>query len=41
MPYLILGASINGDSRAYVKLDIVKHEVVDEVIGGVPVAVAY
>ena len=39
--FLVLGASINGDHRAYGKLDIVRHEVVDEVIGGVPVAVAY
>ncbi len=41
MPYKVLGVSIKGDPRAYVKLDIVKHEVVDEFIGGVPVAVAY
>jgi len=40
-PFQILGVSINGDSRAYGKLDIVRHEVVDEVVGGVPVAVAY
>jgi hypothetical protein len=39
--FLVLGASINGDARAYGKLDIVRHEVVDEFIGGVPVAVAY
>jgi hypothetical protein len=39
--FLALGASINGDARAYGKLDIVRHEVVDEFIGGVPVAVAY
>jgi hypothetical protein len=39
--FLVIGASINGDIRAYGKFDIVQNEVVDEYIGGVPVAVAY
>jgi hypothetical protein len=40
-PFLVIGTAINGDARAYGKLDISAHEVVDEIVGGAPVAVAY
>lgn len=39
--FLVLGTSINGDTRAYGRFDIVSSEVVDDYIGGVPLAVAY
>ncbi len=39
--FLVIGASISGDIRAYGKFDIIQNEVVDEYIGGTPVAVAY
>ena len=39
--FLVIGASINGDIRAYGKFDVIQNEVVDEFIGGTPVAVAY
>jgi hypothetical protein len=39
--FLVIGAAISGDIRAYAKFDIIQNEVVDEYIGGVPVAVAY
>jgi len=40
-PFLVIGAAIDGDIRAYGKLDLTVNEVVDEYIGGAPVAVAY
>jgi hypothetical protein len=40
-PFLVIGAAIEGDIRAYGKLDLTVNEVVDEFIGGAPVAVAY
>jgi hypothetical protein len=39
--FLVIGTSINGDTRAYGRFDIVSSEVVDDYIGGVPLAVAY
>lgn len=39
--FLVIGASINGDARAYGKLDLMRNEVVDDYIGGAAVAVAY
>ena len=39
--FLVIGTSINGDTRAYGRLDIVQSEIVDDYIGGVPLAVAY
>jgi hypothetical protein len=39
--FLVIGVSIKGDIRAYGKYDIIQNEVVDEYIGGTPVAVAY
>ena len=40
-PFLVIGVSINKDDRAYGKMDLIKNEIVDEYIGGAPVAVAY
>ena len=40
-PFLVIGVAIDGDIRAYGKLDLTVNEVVDEYIGGAPVAVAY
>ena len=37
----VIGVVINGDVRAYGKFDIIQNEVVDDNIGGTPVAVAY
>jgi hypothetical protein len=37
----VIATSIGGDARAYGRLDITRHEVVDETIGDTPVAVAY
>ena len=37
----MIGASFNGDVRAYGIFDMMRNEVADEFIGGVPVAVAY
>jgi hypothetical protein len=39
--FLVIGARIGGDARAYGKLDVIRHEVVDEVIDGAHVAVTY
>jgi len=39
--FLVIGVSIGGDDRAYGKMDLTKSEVVDEYIGGAPVAVTY
>ena len=39
--FLVVGSARGGDVRAYGKLDIIQHEVVDEVIGGAHVAVTY
>lgn len=39
--FLVIGTAIEGDVRAYGKFDIIQNEVVDEFIGGTPVAVAY
>jgi hypothetical protein len=39
--FLVIGAAINGDVRAYGKFDVIQNEVVDEYIGGTAVAVAY
>lgn len=40
-PFLVIGSAIDGDIRAYGKLDLTANEVVDDYIGGAPVAVAY
>ena len=37
----VLGLSINGDSRAYSIKMLSRHEVVNDVVGGVPVAVTW
>lgn len=37
----VVGIAFNGDVRSYGIIDIVRNEVVDEYIGGVPLAVAY
>ena len=38
---LVLGVSINGDHRAYSTAMLSRHEVVNDVVGGVPVAVTW
>ena len=38
---MVLGLSINGDSRAYAINMLSSHEIVDDVVGGVPVAVTW
>ena len=40
-PFPVIGTTIEGDTRAYSRLDITKNEVVDEIIGGAHVAVTY
>jgi len=40
-PFLVIGVSVNKDDRAYGKTDLIKNEIVDEYIGGAPLAVAY
>lgn len=40
-PSLVIGVSINGDVRAYGKLQLNLNEVADDYIGGAPLAVAY
>ncbi len=37
----VIGVSLNGDHRAYPLNVLSVHEVVDDVVGGVPVAVTY
>lgn len=37
----VIGTSINADSRAYGVLAIARHEVVDDRVGGAPLAVTY
>ena len=37
----VLGLSINGDSRAYSVRMLSRHEIVNDVVGGVPVAVTW
>jgi hypothetical protein len=39
--FLVVGTVVGDDIRAYGKLDIVRHEVVDAVIGGAHLAVTY
>jgi len=39
--FLIVGTVVGDDIRAYGKLDIIRNEVVDEVIGGAHLAVTY
>ena len=38
---LVLGISINGDSRAYSIPQLSSHEIVNDVVGGIPVAVTW
>ena len=38
---LVLGISINGDHRAYSTAMLSRHEIVNDVVGGVPVAVTW
>jgi hypothetical protein len=38
---LVLGININGDIRAYPLLNLVWHEIVNDKVGGVPVAITY
>jgi hypothetical protein len=38
---LVLGVSLNGETRAYPLLILVWHEIVNDKVGGVPVAVTY
>jgi hypothetical protein len=38
---LVIGVSINGDTRAYPLQILVWHEIVNDVVGGTPVAVTY
>jgi len=38
---LILGVSLNGETRAYPLLILVWHEIVNDKVGGVPVAITY
>jgi hypothetical protein len=38
---LVLGININGDIRAYPLLILVWHEIVNDKVGGVPVAITY
>ena len=38
---LVLGLSINGDSRAYPIPMLSSHEIVNDVVGGEPVAVTW
>ena len=38
---LVLGVNINGDTRAYPLLILVWHEIVNDKVGGIPVAVTY
>ena len=37
----VLGVSINGDHRAYFVSQLSSHEIVNDVVGGVPVAVTW
>ena len=37
----VIGVSINGDSRAYTVPMLSVHEIVNDVVGGVPVAVTW
>ena len=37
----VLGVSINGESRAYSIPMLSRHEIVNDVIGGVPIAVTW
>lgn len=39
--FLVIGAFVSPDARAYGKLDVIRHEVVNEVIAGAHVAVTY
>ena len=38
---LVLGVSLNGETRAYPLLILVWHEIVNDKVGGVPVAITY
>ena len=38
---LVLGLSINGDTRAYSIPMLSAHEIVNDVVGGVPVAITW
>ena len=38
---LIIGLEINGDARAYSTYQLSRHEIVNDVVGGVPVAVTW
>ena len=38
---LVLGLNINGDTRAYPLLILVWHEIINDKVGGVPVAITY
>ena len=38
---LVIGLSINGDSRAYPINILSRHEIVNDVVGGKPVAVTW
>ena len=37
----VIGVSINGESRAYATAQLSAHEIVNDVVGGVPVAVTW
>ena len=37
----VLGVSINGDHRAYSIPQLSRHEIVNDVVGGVPIAVTW
>ena len=37
----VIGLSINGDTRAYPTATLSRHEIVNDVVGGVPVAVTW
>jgi hypothetical protein len=40
-PFPVIGTTINGDARAYGKLDLTDNEIVDDWVGEAPVVVAY
>ena len=37
----VIGLSINGDARAYSTYQLSRHEIVNDVVGGVPIAVTW